>query len=160
MQRIEGVVTGGCQCGAVRYRADEMLDSAHICHCRMCQKAVGGPFAALIATPRAALHWTRGAPEFFMSSARVARGFCGQCGTPLFYETVEGDYINLTICSLDEPARFPPREQVGMEGCLPWFAGLHALPDQGTTEEEMPQEAAAIAASNHQHPDHDTERWP
>lgn len=31
--------SGGCQCGAVRYRLHEPLSNPHICHCRMCQKA-------------------------------------------------------------------------------------------------------------------------
>lgn len=40
------VATGGCQCGAVRY-ALYAAPEGSVCHCRMCQKAVGGPFAAL-----------------------------------------------------------------------------------------------------------------
>jgi hypothetical protein len=36
-------ITGGCQCGAVRYRIEGDLGRASICHCRMCQKAFGGP---------------------------------------------------------------------------------------------------------------------
>ncbi|HEY2357583.1 MAG TPA: hypothetical protein VGH86_09040, partial [Phenylobacterium sp.] len=34
--------TGGCQCGAIRFRIDGELGEASICHCRMCQKALGG----------------------------------------------------------------------------------------------------------------------
>jgi hypothetical protein len=33
--------SGGCQCGAVRFRVDGELGRASICHCRMCQKAFG-----------------------------------------------------------------------------------------------------------------------
>lgn len=47
MKRIEGVVTGGYQCGAICFRATATLDNAHLRHCRMCQKAVGNAFAAL-----------------------------------------------------------------------------------------------------------------
>lgn len=159
MRRIDVTATGGCQCGAVRYRATAMLDNAHICHCRMCQKQVGGPFTALVAAPRDALEWTRGEPARFMSSDHAARGFCAHCGTPLFYDGL-AERVNLTIGSLDRPQDFPPIVQVGMEGVLPWFATLPALPDSGATEEEMPEEAAVIAASNHQHPDHDTAVWP
>jgi hypothetical protein len=60
-----------------------MLDNAHLCHCRMCQKALGNVFAALVAAPRDGLSWTRGEPKRFFSSEHVARGFCGDCGTPL-----------------------------------------------------------------------------
>ncbi|MGF7150613.1 hypothetical protein FHS96_004271 [Sphingomonas zeicaulis] len=156
MQRIEIEVSGGCQCGAVRYRAGAMLDNAHICHCRMCQKAVGGLFAALVAAPRDALVWTRGAPAEFMSSEHVARGFCAACGTPLFYDYRPGKRINLTIGSLDTPQLFPPKQQMGLEARMPWYEGLCGLEEVGTTEDNMAEAAAGIRASNHQHPDHDT----
>ena len=39
-------LAGGCQCGAVRYRLEAKPKATSICHCRMCQKASGGPFAA------------------------------------------------------------------------------------------------------------------
>lgn len=48
-----------------------MLDNAHLCHCRMCQKAVGWLFAALVAAPNDALAFTRGDPATFLSSDRV-----------------------------------------------------------------------------------------
>lgn len=156
MQRIETEVSGGCQCGAVRYHASAMLDNAHICHCRMCQKAVGGTFAALVAAPRDALEWTRGRPAEFMSSEHVARGFCAACGTPLFYDYRPGRRVNLTIGSLDEPHRFPPLRQSGIEARMPWHATLCTLADDGETEESMADAVAGIRASNHQHPDHDT----
>jgi hypothetical protein len=35
------VHTGGCQCGAVRFRVEGALGDASVCHCRMCQKAFG-----------------------------------------------------------------------------------------------------------------------
>ena len=40
-------ITGGCQCGAVRYALHEQPTDPHICHCRMCQKAFGSFFAPL-----------------------------------------------------------------------------------------------------------------
>jgi hypothetical protein len=153
-------ITGGCQCGAVRYHASVALTDAHICHCRMCQKAVGNAFAALAAAPRDAISWTRGTPAVFKSSGQVARGFCKDCGTPLFYDYLEGRRINLTIGSLDDPGKFPPHEQFGIEARLDWFAGLSALPEAGTTEQTMAGPAPKIRASNCQHPDHETKKWP
>lgn len=153
-------VSGGCQCGAVRYRASELLDTSHICHCRMCQKAAGNFFAALVGVPRDALTWTRGQPAEFASSDAVTRGFCRTCGTPLTYSYHRSTHLYLTTGSLDDPARFPPKMQFGIEGRMPWFAGLPQLKDEGTTETTMPGAAPVIAASNHQHPDHDTAAWP
>lgn len=160
--RIEGEWSGGCQCGAVRYHLTARLDNAHICHCRMCQKHVGGPFAALVAAKREDFVWTRGEPGRFRSSANVDRGFCRDCGTPLFYDELTSGHINFTIGSFDEPAGLAPNGQVGSESKLPWFASLPDLPDRGETGtyNEEPGWAEAIRASNNQHPDHDTAAWP
>jgi hypothetical protein len=161
MQRIERTITGGCQCGAVRYRASAVLDNAHLCHCRMCQKAVGGLFAALVSAPRDALVWTRGQPARWRSSANVDRGFCAACGTPLLYENLAGDHISVTLGSLDNPVAFRPVSHDGTEGRMPWFFDLADVPDHGETEQPSQADwAAAIKASNRQHPDHDTAVWP
>ena len=159
MKKYKISVSGGCQCGAVRYHTDVMLDNAHLCHCRMCQKAVGNVFAALVATPNEALEWTRGAPASFKSSDHATRGFCRDCGTPLFYNSLDTGRINLTIGSLDEPENFAPKSQMGIESRVSWFGALTNLPEEGLTGADADW-AAAITRSNRQHPDHDTDDWP
>ena len=157
---IRGSFTGGCQCGALRYRATERRDNAHICHCRMCQKAVGGFFVALVGVPDAAFSWTRGQPSVFMSSDTTERGFCANCGTPMFCRYVTDDYIDINIATLDDASAVTPLRQIGNESRLPYVDSLHALPGrETTTETSHPQLAKQIAASNHQHPDHDTDHW-
>lgn len=161
MKRIERTVTGGCQCGAVRYRATSVLDNSHLCHCRMCQKAVGNLFAGLVAAPNDDIIWTRGSPAHWRSSEHVDRGFCADCGTPLYYRNMAGKRTNFTIGSLDNPQDFPPQGQVGIEGRMSWFGALAELPDDGPTGSGGNEAwADAIRATNHQHPDHDTDEWP
>ena len=77
------VLTGGCQCGAIRYAVKGELDNPSICHCRMCQKAFGSFFAPLVGTPVPDFEVTRGTLSIFRSSDAVERGFCANCGTPL-----------------------------------------------------------------------------
>jgi hypothetical protein len=153
-------LTGGCQCGAVRYALHEPPTDPHICHCRMCQKAFGGFFAALTGLPLASFELTRGALSIFKSSDQTERGFCNKCGTPLTFHYVDSPRIAVSIGSLDEPAKVVPVTQYGIEGRLPYFAALATLPGEKTTEQDVPDKAAAIARSNHQHPDHDTREWP
>ncbi len=155
-----GVYSGGCQCGAVRFHATELLDNPHLCYCRMCQKAVGGFFAALIGVRHEHLTWTRGKPSVFLSSDHVGRGFCQDCGTPLFYQNMTGPHVSLTMGAFDEPHRIPILYQMGMEGKHPSLLALDAIEDCGTTEQAMTTKAVAIKASNRQHPDHDTALWP
>ena len=159
MNRIDTTVTGGCQCGALRYRATAMLDNSHLCHCRMCQKAAGNIFAALVAAPDDALTWTRGKPSIWKSSELVERGFCANCGTPLFFHHVENGRTNLMIGTLDDPDAFPPHENSCTESRVDWFDTITEIENTGPTESNGAAWAAAIKASNNQHPDHDTTTW-
>ena len=97
-------ITGGCQCGHVRYAITGPLFNAHICHCRMCQKAFGNYFAALVGTVRENFRWSRGKPGVFRSSSIVQRGFCRHCGTPLTFAYDHTPHMNISIGSLDNPA--------------------------------------------------------
>jgi hypothetical protein len=153
-------LTGGCQCGAVRYALHEPPGDPHICHCRMCQKAFGSFFAPLTGVPMSAFEVTRGDLAIFMSSDQTERGFCRNCGTPLTFHYVHKDRIAVSIGSLDEPEKVAPKKQYGVEGRLPWFDTIVALPGDKTTEQDDPSLAGKIAVSSHQHPDHDTAIWP
>jgi hypothetical protein len=130
----DNVFTGGCQCGDIRYWTDRLIDNAHLCHCRMCQKAVGNVFAALVSAPKDALRWTGSTPAFWQSSINVRRGFCAKCGTPLYYDDTTSDQIGLTIGSLDDAARHIPLTHDGIEGRVPWLAAINDIPDKGITE--------------------------
>ena len=152
--------SGGCQCGAVRYRFTEKPRGAHICHCRMCQKAFGGFYAPLVGGPVGSFTVTRGEITLFRSSDQVERGFCRDCGTPLTFAYIDGDWMSVSIGSLDNPDAFPPKDQHGTESRLSWANGVGALPDVAPTEDRHPETAAFIRATNHQHPDHDTLVWP
>src|SRR5690606_35636756 len=91
------VMTGGCQCGAVRYALYAEPSGPHICHCRMCQKAFGSYFAPLAGVALADFAWTRGRPRVFNSSSVVERGFCGDCGTPLSFRYTDGERIAISL---------------------------------------------------------------
>ena len=146
--------TGGCQCGAVRYRLLAPPRHASVCHCRMCQKASGGPLMGFARIGKGELEWTRGRAKIFRSSSLVERGFCAQCGTPLTYNFLDGPNISVTIGSLDEPNAVRPELQYGIEGKLGWFASIGALPEMHTGNFFAPDLAARLVS--HQHPDHDT----
>ena len=96
-------LAGGCQCGAVRYRLEAQPTGVNVCHCRMCQKAGGGPFMTFGGVRLDELVWTRGTPKVFVSSSIAERGFCRECGTPLTYRMFERDRISVTLGSLDDP---------------------------------------------------------
>ena len=147
--------SGGCQCGAVRYRAERIQDFS-ICHCRMCQKAFGN-FGAPLAIAHG-VTWTRGKPAEFRSSEIVARGFCAACGTPLYMHE-DGTPYEMAVFTLDDPSEAgAPLRQSGVESKVAWMDDLAALPTQETTDYRTPEDMHRLRSL--QHPDHDTAVWP
>jgi hypothetical protein len=143
--------TGGCQCGAVRFRVEGELGRASICHCRMCQKAFAAPYGALVTVRQDQLVWTKGQRSRFQSSSKVSRGFCSACGTPLTFEWSE-EALDIAVCAFDRPAELAPTVQLRVAAALPWMAGAAALPVA-----DGPQvEAHDASIVSRQHPDHDT----
>ncbi|WKL57204.1 GFA family protein [Asticcacaulis sp. ZE23SCel15] len=149
---VSEVRTGGCQCGAVRFRVEGDLGHASICHCRMCQKAYGNFFAPLVSVREATLIWTKAEPARFQSSNLVQRGFCSRCGTPLTYEAPDG--VAVSIAAFDEPATIVPEIQFGVEAKLAYVDDLHSLPTR-TTLEDIDAAPFLNDLINYQHPDHD-----
>lgn len=78
--------TGGCLCGAVRYRIHAQLPPIQVCYCGMCRKAQGTPFATNVPVPAAAFELVSGAAALreYESSPGKQRVFCGTCGSPIF----------------------------------------------------------------------------
>lgn len=151
---LAGPLSGGCQCGAVRFRV-AALGRASFCHCRMCQKAFGATGGALVTVD--GLTWTRGEPHYFQSSSSVRRGFCDACGTPLVF--AYGDGIDIAIAAFDRAGEIQPMIQLAPEAALPWAGSVSALPGYPPQEHERRQAWLASVVSL-QHPDHDTDAWP
>lgn len=128
-------MTGGCQCGRVRYRAKIDDGDAYLCHCRMCQRATGGVSIAFKNLPKVDVTW-EAQPDRYASSPIAERGFCANCGTPLTYEAHEHDRMDLTVGSFDDPSRFRPTEHSGCESWhRDWLDTSH-LPASRTDENQ------------------------
>jgi hypothetical protein len=129
-------ITGGCQCGAVRYAMHvPKVEKPHVCHCRMCQRATGGVFAALAGCAKANFEWTRGQPAFFRSSNLASRGYCRDCGTPLtFAYDLPEARIYATIGSLDDPELAAIEIQYGVESKVGWVEFCEDIPGERTGE--------------------------
>jgi hypothetical protein len=127
-------MTGGCQCGSVRYAVTVTDDAAYLCHCRMCQRATGGVAAALKQVERAAVRWTTRAPDRYASSPIAQRGFCARCGTPLTYEGIDSPHMDLTVGTFDDPYVLRPTGNSGVESRHAAWRDVSALPDTRTDE--------------------------
>ena len=123
--------TGGCGCGAVRYRlAGEPFDTGW-CHCRICQLASGSP-ALVFSTVAVADYVVEHGNErigSFRSSGFGLRCFCSGCGTPL---TMQVDHqpetIDFTVATLDDPGAMAPGFHIFHAAALRWAETADALP--------------------------------
>ena len=124
-------------------------EKPHVCHCRMCQKATGGLFAALAGCSRANLEWTRAKPALFASSYLAKRGFCRYCGTPLTfaYDAPEAR-IYVTVGSMDDPELAGIEIQYGLEAKVSWVKFCEDVPGEVTGESPAAQEFLAGMVSN------------
>lgn len=125
--------TGGCQCGRIRFSAKVDPGKAYLCHCRMCQRATGGFAAAFVHLARADCAWETG-PDWYESSPIARRPFCSHCGTPLGFQFVEGENMDLTIGSFDDPSDFVPNWHFGAEGMHEAWLDTSKLPRKKTTD--------------------------
>ena len=146
MTEVTPEFTGGCQCGAVRYALSATPRST-VCHCRMCQRAVGNLFAALAQVRTSEIAWTRGEPTYFASSNLARRGYCRDCGTPLTFGDMAGDKIEVTTGSLDDPGAFPMTEHFGVESRIGWVHLNPGLPESTTDSSPSPANDPAFRSN-------------
>lgn len=119
--------TGGCLCGAVRYEAQGPAINVRVCHCRLCQKAIGAAFnaRALFAIPAVSIS---GPVATAKSSEGLQRGFCQACGTTIFSRREAVGVMGLTHGSLDQPDDFPPTEHIWVSSKQAWLKLDDGLP--------------------------------
>jgi hypothetical protein len=129
-------VTGGCQCGAVRYAVTAPATDLYHCHCSMCRKVHGAVFGSYAAIPQEAFVVEKGqaALSMFESSPGIQRYFCRNCGCPIYCDTVRPPFSRVyTAATLDDgvsPGHPPERERhiyAASKSC--WYGIDRKLPE-------------------------------
>ncbi len=122
--------TGGCLCGAVRYRVAGPLREVVACHCGQCLRSHGN-FGTYTAARREDFELTesRGL-RWYRSSETARRGFCGECGGRLFWDNADYGYIAITAGSLDEPSSVRLARHIFTENLAGYYEITDDLPRQ------------------------------
>jgi hypothetical protein len=123
-------ITGGCHCGAIRYRVDGDPVAAALCHCSDCRRHAGAPMVGWTMFPESVVRVTRGTPKLYRSSEHGRRQFCPDCGTGLFYTNATGipGIIDVQTATFDDPEAVPPQVHVQFAERLRWMERAHELP--------------------------------
>ena len=121
--------TGGCFCGAVRYRITAAPIEVSHCYCGICRRTTGAPFVTWATVPAAAFAYVAGSPGVVRSSAAAERQFCSGCGTALTVrEHARPDRLDVAVGSLDDPAAVRPDEHIWTTSQLGWLSIDDDLP--------------------------------
>jgi hypothetical protein len=133
----DALLTGGCQCGAVRYAIAAEPLRLYACHCRECQKQSGSAFGMSLIVSRAALALTQGATRVWSRRADSGRTidciFCAACGSRLWHEREGIDAVSVKAGSLDAAVDFSRAIHIWTSRRLP---GLVIPPDAEQFAEE------------------------
>jgi hypothetical protein len=124
---------GGCACGRIRYTARIGDDEAYLCHCRMCQRSTGSVSIAFKNVKKADVAWEH-EPDRYVSSPIAYRPYCRECGTSLGFAFPDGENMDLTLGSFDDPSRFRPTKHFGAESMHRAWLNTEGLPETRTDE--------------------------
>jgi hypothetical protein len=124
----EHAQTGGCQCGAVRYRLSGAARMLYACHCTDCQKQSSSAFGMSLIVDRGAIEITRGSESLKTWDTRGDDGklkrcaFCGECGTRIYHAPgADDEPISIKAGSLDDTAWLRPVAQIWLKSAQPWI---------------------------------------
>jgi hypothetical protein len=141
MDQVQTIKTGGCLCGAIRYRAQGQPHHLNYCHCRQCRRHSGAPVAAFASYPASAVVFEQGAPSWFASSAIARRGFCIRCGTPMLWQANDRrDWYDIGVGTFDDASDFVMNDHVWTGRALPWLHIADDLPryERGRRSPKLP----------------------
>jgi hypothetical protein len=118
-------LTGGCQCGAVRYEITAEPLTVVACHCKECQKQSASAFGMTVMVPRVALTITRGEPRYWERTADsgnvVGAAFCETCGGRLYHVPSNKALLNIKAGTLDDASWISPVAHIWTETAQPWL---------------------------------------
>jgi hypothetical protein len=121
---------GICLCGTVRYELTEPVQAMLHCHCSMCRKHHGAPFATFVAAPAAALRWLAGedAIDRYRSSDRGSRQHCRHCGSVAPMPLPGTDFAIAPAGNLEGDPGVRPQSHIFVGSKAPWYTITDSLP--------------------------------
>lgn len=102
---------GNCMCGEVEFSAEVPDKHFDCCHCSMCRKWGGGPAFTVNIEGEIAFS-NPNSVKTYDSSEWAQRGFCGTCGTHLFYRLKDNSFWNVPMGILKDTSGFEFKTQI------------------------------------------------
>lgn len=120
--------TGRCLCGGVRYEVHGALRPVSYCHCSQCRRTSGHYVAATACKPADLKLLDDGGLRWYRSSPSAERGFCGECGSSLFWKPDHGRHISIMAGTLDTPTGLSADEHIYVADASDYYELVDGLP--------------------------------
>ena len=95
--------SGSCLCKTVRFDVRGDLPGPDACHCTQCRKHSGHYFASTDVPRTDVTIYGAEHVTWFQSSEKARRGFCAKCGSSLFWDPLQRDWIGIAMGAFDTP---------------------------------------------------------
>jgi hypothetical protein len=123
------ILRGRCLCGACAFELRGGPNWVGHCHCGSCRRATASPFTTFIGQENGRWAFLGDTPVSYESSPGVTRGFCGKCGSPMFYRAVRfPNEVHFYAALLDHPESVQPSVHYHAAEMLPWVHLSDELP--------------------------------
>lgn len=131
--------TGGCQCGATRYKVTGEPKQVLACHCTDCQKQSGSAFGLVMVVEEDAFELTEGSVNSFVSSSDAGRektgAFCPECGSRIYHLIAwRPGMLSVRAGTLDDTTWLEPTVHLWTRSKQPWVE----IPEDVTAYETQP----------------------
>jgi hypothetical protein len=142
---VSEVLTGSCQCRAVRYQCTASPASIYACHCTECQKQSGSAFGTSMLVARDTFSFTQGVPRTWVrtsdSGRKVDCQFCPDCGTRLAHLPQHSPTMAIVRGgTLDDTTGVYLAGHIWTRSRQPWFE----IPAGSVTYEQQPPDFAKL----------------
>ena len=123
------MLSGRCQCGAVRYQVADEFIYAQNCHCSQCRAATGSAFKPFAGIERDKLTFVEGEDNLLVfGTDELNDTRCGTCGSFLFSVVRDGGYVHVAMGSLVDAPAIRPAGHIFVGSKAPWFEIADDLP--------------------------------
>jgi hypothetical protein len=127
---VSFLLTGGCNCGAVRYEVNAPLVSANYCHCTRCQRRTGTAASASARVEPGSFRVVEGEDRLraWVPESGAQKWFCGECGSALFSRSpTEPEQVGVRLGTFDSDPGIRPSWRQFVAYAAPW----EEIPEDG-----------------------------
>ncbi len=122
---MAGELTGGCQCGGIRYEVTGAPEQISVCHCTDCQRQSGSAFGMTMVVREDDFHITKGEVKTYASESDAGRdklgAFCPDCGTRIYHKPEwRKGRVSVKAGTLDDTSTLKPDKHIWTASKQPW----------------------------------------